>query len=155
MENFNVLLKLMKECNRFYIYTKESNDFTIMENEINVTNKYLINQYIILQGSILNNGIYKIIASENNKITVTPTMQNEHFSGELYGLNIAPSFLELSNKIDEYQTKNKQTNLRSESFGGYSVSWATGKNGAVAGWKDVFKDDIKDFWQFFADLDFK
>ena len=92
-------------------------------------------QYFRIIGSTFNDGVYKFPTTE---------LQDEEFSGAIWAMKVPPSFLSLVKRIEEFNAKeeNKPSAYTSESFGGYSYSKATGKNGAAVTWKEVFAADL-------------
>ena len=137
---------LMQECNNYFYKTYEHSTFAIQNNVINSTGKYLVGQYIKIEGSILNDGVYKIESMNNNKINITG-LQDEVFEGCIYGLAVPKGFIDLSGKIKQFidDPKAKITNVTSESFNNYSYSRGTKQNGANITWNDIFINDINSY----------
>ena len=96
----------------------------------------------MIVGSLMNDTVEKVISVAENEITLEKAI-NEVYEGAIYSLAIPPDLIELVQKIEECEEKNKPSDLASESFGGYSYSKATNKNGEAITWKDVFWNDIK------------
>lgn len=146
----NAIEVLMQECNNHFYRTYEHDTFAIKSGVISTTGKYLPNQYIKIEGSILNDGIYKIEKMDNDKINIA-SLQDEVFEGCIYGLAVPKGFIELSEKVNEFlqNPKSTPTNISSESFNNYS--WSKGKkvNGANITWNDVFIDDIRAYKQIY------
>jgi hypothetical protein len=96
-------------------------------------NKILVGQYFRIVGSILNDGVY--LFDESLKL------EDETFKGAIWLMAIPRDFLKLSNDIDKWVSDNEKTLLspyQSESFGGYSYSKGSGKNGGSITWQDAF-----------------
>lgn len=128
-----------------YFYTfGEKGLFNIVDNQITVKGKYIQGQYIKLEGSIMNDSVYKVISYSENKITVEGAI-NEEFKGIIYSLAVPKELIELETKIKEYEANKTKSDIISESFGNYSYSRATNSNGDIADWKDVFKTDLKPY----------
>lgn len=146
----NAIEVLMQECNNYFYKTYEHDTFTITDGVIDSKGIYLPNQYIKIEGSILNDGVYKIDSMNDNKINIS-TLQNEEFEGCIYGLAVPKGFIDLSEKINQFliDPKTKLTDISSESFNNYS--WSKGKktNGANITWNDVFIDDIRSYKQLY------
>ena len=140
----------MQECNNYFYRTYEYDTFAINNGVISSNGKYLVNQYIKIEGSILNDGVYKIEKMDNDKINIA-SLQDEIFEGCIYGLAVPKGFIELSEKVNEFlvDPKAKITDISSESFNNYS--WSKGKksNGANITWNDVFIDDVRAFKQIY------
>ena len=91
-------------------------------------------QYFRIVGSIFNDGVYCF----NEKLV----LEDETFDGAIWLMAIPKDFLALAKEIDDWVTEygSKLTSpYQSESFGGYSYSKASGKNGGGAvTWQDAF-----------------
>lgn len=88
-------------------------------------------QYFLIEGSLFNDGVYEYPATG---------LTDESFNGVISVLIPPMAFLNVVKDIEAYEAKNGAKNgFISESFGGYSYTKATDKNGDVYGWQDVFK----------------
>lgn len=90
-------------------------------------------QYFLIEGSLFNDGVYKYPVDN---------LQDEEFNGYVTLLAPPQEFLTLVDEIEAYCKDNVRTGLQSESFGGYSYTKATGANGGIADWTDVFKQRL-------------
>ena len=99
-------------------------------------------QYYRICGSVFNDGLHKYGVED---------LQNETFAGTVWALAIPKSVVELSAKIEEWQSKNgaaTESPYSSESFGGYSYSIATdSKTGNRATWETVFRSQLNPYRQ--------
>ena len=99
-------------------------------------------QYYRICGSVFNDGLHKYGDSADK-------LQNETFTGAVWALAIPKAVVELSAKIEEWQTKNGDavaSPFTSESFGGYSYTKATdSKTGTVATWETVFRSQLNPY----------
>jgi len=144
----NILENMMKECNNYFYRWKETKVFKIENNVIEIKGIYLPGQYINITGSVMNDGIYKVETVVDNKITVIG-LNDEVFEGIIYGLTIQKGFIKLSEKIEEYISKNTISNKSSEGFNNYSVSFTKDKNGKPLQWQEIFKSDLDIYRQAF------
>lgn len=155
----SMLLEIMRECKNFFVVSEETGTFEIFDGFIQLDKKYLKGQYIAIgrmtansPGSILNAGIYRII-DDVYTLKRTPPVEDEVFSGSVFGLSIPVDFLELVKSIEAFQEKQgTPTNITSESFGVYSESRATGADGAPMGWSDVFRKQLNRYRRMFPDI---
>lgn len=97
-------------------------------------------QYIRIQGSILNDGIYKAPVAN---------LSNETFNGRVSLMAVPKDVLEVLEEATAWETKNANvldSPYTSESFGGYSYSKgvSTKKDGTQGRltWRDVFGDRL-------------
>ena len=101
-------------------------------------------QYYRICGSVFNDGLHKYGDIEDK-------LQDEIFSGAVWALAIPKAVVELSEKIEEWQSKNGDavaSPYSSESFGGYSYTKATDSvSGAAATWETVFRTQLNPYRQ--------
>ncbi len=107
-------------------------------------------QYIKIEETTINDGIFKIISIRDNGDSVTITTDSVDFvEGEfrclILALAVPRPVIKLKEAIEEFKTKNKPSVYTSESFGNYSRSWATNSKGSILTWKDVFKEDLNQY----------
>ena len=99
-------------------------------------------QYYRICGSVFNDGLHKYGDDK---------LQNETFSGTVWALAIPKAVVELSVKIEEWQSKNGavlESPYSSESFGGYSYSIATdSQTGNRVTWETVFRSQLNPYRQ--------
>jgi len=108
--------------------------FAISDGVISPLSSSLIGgQYIRIVGSLLNDGIWLLPAD----LTIAD-LQDETFTGAVFGLAIPRDLVTLDSEISAYVTANPATGYTSESFGGWSGSRATGASGAPLSWKTVY-----------------
>lgn len=127
------LTMVMDECRNHFIKSSEFGKFTIAKGKINTKEPFLKGQYILIKGSILNDGCYLF--------DDVMDLKDEVFKGGVYGLVIPQDFIFLAKDIKTFiEDKNTAVDplIKSENFGGYSYTLSTGVSGQVAIWKDVF-----------------
>ena len=130
-----MLYALMKEC-RNYFPVKGATKSGTYKIEYGVVSglDLLPGQYFLIEGSILNDGLHQV--GDN------VPLEDETFTGTVIPLAIPKAFLELADKIAEWNVKNEPSAFQSESFAGYSYSKASGKDGGQVTWKDAFRNEI-------------
>lgn len=102
--------------------------YVVENNTINLP--FLLNgQYFIIEGSVFNDGVHQYPATD---------LIDETFMGVITPCAIPKTFLSLVEEIEAYQANNVVSPYVSESFGGYSYTKATGRNGNAASWADAF-----------------
>ena len=108
--------------------------FAISDGVISPLSSSLVaGQYIRIVGSLLNDGIYLL----PDDFTIAD-LQDETFTGAIFGLAIPRDLVTLDSEISAYVTANPASGYVAESFGGWSGTKATGANGAPLSWKSVF-----------------
>lgn len=152
------LMAVMNECRCLYKYiaTGEHGSFTIKDGIIAVNDTYRIGQRIMVQGSLFNDGIYRIEDIVDDWLKID-SEGDENFYGWVYGMAIPRGLIELSERIRDYNdevAKNpKALALTSESYRGYSYTRATGQNGSAASWKEIFASELDTYRRMFDTFD--
>lgn len=130
-----MLYEIMREVRNFFAAPNgyREGTFTISGGAISLP--FLVSgEYFLVEGSALNDGVHSYPAAD---------LRDETFTGVITELRPPADFLQLVSEIEEYQTKSgTAAPYQSESFGGYSYTKATNKNGDAAGWRDVFRSRL-------------
>ena len=136
--------EVLRYLNNYFFRFKEVGKFTIQDNKIiGLKGEYIKGQYLLIEGSVINDGVVKVISVVDGEVTLEKPF-NEEFKGVIYSLAIPQTIINLVDEIDGWKEENKKTNIVSESFEGYSYSRAN-TNGQVATWKDVFKEELRGY----------
>lgn len=94
-------------------------------------------QYVRIQGSAINDGVYQHQKEE---------LANETFDGEVWALSVPRALLGLVTEIEAWQEKNGEAATgpyQSESFAGYSYTKATDSaTGGAVTWEIVFRSRL-------------
>jgi hypothetical protein len=129
--------QILKEINNYFIRSVEYSTITIASDELTgFSGDYIAGQYINIDGSILNDGTYKIESNIAGVITLTETLASETTNMYLYGLQIPKSVIDLSTDISTYAQASSQ-GIASESQGSRSVSYVDGSS-----WQSVYKKTL-------------
>lgn len=161
------MLEILQNINNYFYAFKEYDHYKIENSNIKVKGNYSPGQYILIKDSMLNDGLYKVVDFKNNTITIESTLeltegdksfvqeiQNEEFRGYICSLSIPQQLIQICNKIKEYNSKNKKTNLISESFSNYSYTKMQDSEGNIATWQDVFKKDLRPYRKMYDGFNF-
>ena len=135
---------ILSYINNYFAVTKEEGTFKIIDDAITIRGNYLQGQYIKLEGSILNDGIYKIESLGNKSITLVGA-NNEEFKGAIYSLAIPKDLVGISVKLEELKEKATNGIYESESFGEYSYTLAKNSKGEIYSNIDSFKNELKKY----------
>ena len=134
-----MLNELCMELKNFFDKAQPKFFGTIVIENGMITNEQFLaaikpNQYFRIVGSILNDGVY---CFKDELI-----LEDETFDGAIWLMAIPKDFLALAKEIEKWQEQYAgalNSPFQSESFGGYSYSKASGKNGGGAvTWQDAF-----------------
>ena len=107
-------------------------------------------QRFLIQGSVLNDGIYTFhdTGIKNDDDTEAAGLHDETFTGTICGLAIPPEVISLSGEINEWVAENGDrvdSPYQSENvIGVYSYTKASGGSGAggAVTWKDVYGSQL-------------
>ena len=121
-----------------------------------VNKEFYVGQYIKIENSKFNDGIFKVIDVNSNDNNYTITTDSSDFipgvfTCSILSLAIPRVIIKLKESIEDFKANNKPSVYTSESFGNYSRSWATNSKGNVVTWQDVFKDDLTQYRCTFDD----
>ena len=166
----------MREVNNFFEITAEEGEFTLSDGVIKLEDNYLLNQFIAVTGSKLNNGIYliaEITLEGDGDIKYFYTLESangieddnisdETFTGIIYGLAVPKDFIALVGEISKTVNPPAEeglnfgptpgTGIVSERFGSYNYTLATDKNGMPATWQDLFRNKLNKFRKMFNEV---
>lgn len=130
-----MLNTICAEIRNYFLAHREkdihSGTYTIRNGSIDL-DFLLGGQYFRIVGSALNDGVYQYPTTE---------LQDETFEGAVWAMSVPRSFIELATEIEDWVSANASvlsSPYTSESFGGYSYSKASGRNGGGYTWKDQF-----------------
>jgi len=144
--------EIMNECNNYFAIKRGAGTFKIEDNKLYVNSKCVKEQYVLIQGSVMNDGVYKVLNVGEDYISLNE-LTNEEFNGYIFLLAVPKQFKKLVMEIEEFKSKNKSTVVVSESFGNYSKSVATDKDGNVQSWQGVFKKQLNKYRKIYSDLE--
>lgn len=137
-----MLTEILQYLRNWFVKDKFFGDF-IVENGVLKTEysggdmTIVSGQYVRIIGSALNDGVWQY---------GTDTLQNETFSGAVWGLSVPPAVAALADEIAAWQTKygaEVASPYTSESYsrGSYSRSKGSGSDKAVT-WQSAFADRL-------------
>lgn len=134
------------------VFEDDNSSLTIPD----VNKEFYVGQYIKIENSKFNDGIFKVtdVNSNDNNYTITTDSSDfipGVFTCSILSLAIPRVIIKLKESIEDFKANNKPSVYTSESFGNYSRSWATNSKGNVVTWKDVFKEDLNQYRCMFDD----
>ena len=137
-----MLTELCQELKNWFEREKYFGTFTIESGEIAMPDGSLQDgQFFRVIGSVFNDGVHQYNEGE---------LTDEVFKGAIWAMAVPPAVIELSERIDEWNSKygdSVSSPYSSESFGGYSYTKASaGQGNANSGssptWQSTFANDI-------------
>ena len=133
-----MLTELCKELRNYFVKEVYRGVFTIKNGSIVPLDFLQDGQYFTIVGSVFNDGVHKY---------PTDVLIDETFDGTIRTMAVPPAFIALSEEIKVYKESEpaKPSAYTSESFGGYTYTKATDKNGVPASWEKVFADRLNEY----------
>lgn len=144
--------QVMKACNNYFLMTHENilNEITSTHIKGPFYDTYLQGQYILINGTRLNDGVYQIVSVSSNGLELEgllPEATVEYF--ELYGLAPSKEFRSLVSTIEAWvQVNGNKQGITSESIDDYSVSFDSSK-GSPGDWKTAFNAQLNSYRKAF------
>lgn len=136
------LFDIMRECNNFFEYETEKLILEITATKLlgEFENDYILGQYVRIQNSILNDGVYKISAVGANEITLDATLLAENTDRDICisSLKMPKEFLAIATEIIADGTNQS---VKSESVSRYSVDYGEGGKS----WTNVYKKALDNY----------
>lgn len=95
-------------------------------------------QYFRIVGSDFNDGVYRYPAAD---------LTDEVFAGAVWVMSPSPDFITLTDEIKAFceSDAGKPAAYSSETFGGYSYTRQTGKNGGLLTWQEAFAQKLRPY----------
>lgn len=138
----------MQEINNFFVKSYEGATFSISTDGItgSFSQTYIVGQYISIDGTLVNDGVYKITQVASGKLTLDATLIAESsVSCIVFGLGVPATFATLVAAITSYASGTSQ-GLAGESQGSRSVSYKDGSS-----WQKVYRDDLNAYRRMYSD----
>ena len=133
-----MLTELCAELRNYFVREVYRGNFTIKDGSIAPLDFLQNGQYFTIVGSVFNDGVHKY---------PTDVLIDEIFDGTIRTMAVPPAVIALAEEIEAYNESDaaKPSAYTSESFGGYTYTKATDKNGVPASWKKVFADRLNEY----------
>lgn len=134
-----MLYKILNEINNFFEVNTDGVVMVFSAKTItgNFGYTYYPNQYIRINGSLLNDGVYKVVSLVGNVLTIEETLTDEDTNNIAYisGLSIPNDIISLATEISTFNS-GSEMGVVSESQGNRSVTYSSGT------WQGVFKSKL-------------
>ena len=151
-----MITKILDHTLKFFPSSLEQGPYEIVADGIvadgtntNLSETYLVGQYINIQHSYLNDGTYKITAVEANKLTLDATLLPEKTEDDMYiwGLRLPRGLLDLVSDIEAYVSGQvTKGGLKSERQGRRAVTYA-----GDSSWQSVFSSQLSEYSNVYDD----
>lgn len=128
-----MLTELCAEIRNYFLMPNgiHTGTFSISGGELAPSDFLKEGQYFRIVGSTFNDGVHQYPAVG---------LVDESFAGAVWAMAVPPAVIALADEIKVFCESDaaKVSQYQSESFGGYSYTKATDKDGAVLSWQTVF-----------------
>lgn len=148
-----MLYDVLMSINNFYV-RDHCDVLTMLNRKITVEDEslFVVGQYLLILGSLTNDGVYKIKAISGNELELDIefnllTQATDEIT--VCSLAIPKSLLDLVTQIETYDANNDGS-IQSESLGDYSVSY--GAKESNASWNVVFKQKLAPYKKAYLNL---
>ena len=142
------MYELLNYLNNFFVKTFEISTLTFAGVDKTISGlagTYLPGQYIMIEDTVLNDGVYKVATVNAGIVTVLEDVQDESNQAHVWGLKIPAEVVTLEAEISAFR-ETASDGLASESQGSRSVSY---KNGSS--WSDVYKARLIPYRRLYSD----
>lgn len=143
-----MLTELCQELRNWFVRSKYFGTFSIIDGQLNVSDlvadgSLQDGQFFRIVGSVFNDGVHQYKVEDGEQLT------DEVFTGAIWSMAVPPAIIDLSERIEEWETKYGETvssPYSSESFGGYSYTKAGSGQGNTSNgsptWQSTFASEL-------------
>lgn len=143
--------QVMRSVNNFFESGYRSTNYTITGGVLSPNDLLAPGMWIAITGSIFHDGVWQL----DDWLCLKDLPQctpDEKFYGRVWFLHPPAEFLAVCNRIAEFVQKTPVGGLQSESFGEYSMTRASGKNGGILTWQEAFSDELRPYRNMFSEV---
>lgn len=143
--------QVMRHLNNFFETGYRATSYTITNGQLTPNDLVRPGMYIAITGSVFYDGVWQL--GEGCTLGERAAgLPNETFFGRVWFLFPPREFLELCKNIEQFDQHMPADGLQSESFGEYSMTRASGKNGGLLTWDEQFKDALTPYRRMFSEV---
>lgn len=142
---------VMRHVNNYFESGYRATTYSIEDGKLTPSSVFAPGMYVAISGSLFHDGVWRLgedFALEGRR-EGTP---NETFFGRVWFLHPPQEFLDLCEEIAKFDGNTPVSDVQSESFGEYSVTHKTGKNGGVLTWQEAFRDKLRPYLNMFSEV---
>ena len=139
---------VMRHCRNFFEVGYLDGTFRITGNALPDAKDA---HYVYISGSMYHDGVWQIC---NGYLTGRSIegLEDEEFDGRVWLLAPPVDFLETIKQMQAYEEKNPISALSSETFGGYSRTWAMGGKPSDRSAMAVFRDSLTPYIRMYTEV---
>lgn len=140
---------VMRYCRNYFEVGYVDGTFRITGNALSDVGDGV--HWVYISGSMMHDGVWQIC---NGYLTGRSIegLEDEEFDGRVWLLAPPIDFLETVKAMREYEEKNPISALSSETFGGYSRTWAMGGKPSDRSAMTVFRDSLTPYIRMYTEV---
>lgn len=140
---------VMRYCRNFFEVGYVDGTFRITGNALSDVGDGV--HWVYISGSMMHDGVWQIC---NGYLTGRSIegLEDEEFDGRVWLLAPPIDFLETVKQMQAYEEKNPISALSSETFGGYSRTWAMGGKPSDRSAMTVFRDSLTPYIRMYTEV---
>lgn len=143
--------KVMAECRNFFETGWRDTVYTIQGGVLSPSTCISPRTWIAIQGSMYHDGVYQ--AGEGGVLTgESPGTADEEFAGRVWFLQPPAGFLVLCTDIAKFEEKTPAGAYKSESFGAYAYTRASGRQGELLTWQEYFFKRLTPYRRMYTEV---
>ena len=139
---------VMRHCRNFFEVGYLDGTFRITGNALPDAKDA---HYVYISGSMYHDGVWEICNGYMTGKSIEG-LEDEEFDGRVWLLAPPVDFLETVKQMQEYEEKNPISALSSETFGGYSRTWAMGGKPSDRSAMAVFRDSLAPYIRMYTEV---
>lgn len=143
--------QVMRSIHNYFESGYRATQYRVQSGQLTPSEVFAPGMYIAITGSVFHDGVWQI-GPDGYLVDYPETGMDETFYGRVYFLRPPHDFLETCKHIAEFAQNTPVSAVQSESFGEYSVTEKTGKNGGVLTWQEAFADDLREHYRMFSEV---
>jgi hypothetical protein len=142
---------VMRHVNNYFESGYRATTYSIEEGKLSPSSIFAPGMYVAISGSFYHDGVWRLgeeLTLEGHREGVP----NETFFGRVWFLHPPAEFMDVCEEIAKFAENTPVSGVQSESFGEYSVTHKSGKNGGVLGWQEAFADRLRPFVSMYSEV---
>lgn len=130
-----MLTEICRHIKNFFLQQSYEGEFEIKSGVISPSDFLLPGDCYLIEGSQKNDGVH---------VNPSARLSDECFEGRITKMNPPTEFLDICKEIERYVSEQKQDSAQylKESFGGYSYTRFSSKDGTAIPWQSAFRSRL-------------
>ncbi len=142
---------VMRECKNYFERGFGDGEHTIAEGSLQPNDSLTAGAWVAIKGSAFHDGVFRL-GGGGTLEGLPEGLPDETFVGRVWTLGPPADFLALCDEIAAFDRKTPVSGLASESFGQYSRTMVTGRDGAVLHWQSAYAQRLATWRRMFTEV---